>query len=70
MSSKTALPSELLLKSQQKVSDKIKNGKANYSLVFPGIILSNGETVKDMDLLRKLGVTHILNAAEQHVRLF
>lgn len=69
MSPKTVLPSELLLKSQQNVSDKIKNGKANYSVVYPSIILANGETVKDVDLLRKLGVTHILNAAEQHVRL-
>ena len=32
--------------------------------VFPNIILGNGCTVKKKDYLRKVGITHILNAAE------
>ncbi len=37
--------------------------------VYPGIILANGDTVKDLALVKKLRVSHILNAAEGHVRL-
>ena len=36
--------------------------------VYPGITLANGNTVKDLALVKKLRVTHILNAAEGHVR--
>ena len=36
--------------------------------VYPGIILANGNTVKELALVKKLRVTHILNAAEGHVR--
>jgi len=61
------LPSEILIKSKEKVEEKIKQGPANYSKVFPGIILANGETVMDTSLLRNLKATHILNAAEGHV---
>jgi hypothetical protein len=32
--------------------------------VFPNIILGNGATVKKKDYLKKIGITHILNAAE------
>ena len=32
--------------------------------VFPNIILGNGATVRRKDYLRKIGITHILNAAE------
>jgi len=62
-----SLPSETLVKSQQKLSEKLKNGPASYSKVFPGIILANGEAAKDVSLLRRLQVSHILNAAEGHV---
>ena len=62
------IPSEMLVKSQQKVSDKIKNGLTSYNCVFPGLFLANGETIKDVALLKQLRVTHVLNAAEDHVR--
>ena len=32
--------------------------------VYPGIILGNGATLKRKDFLRKIGISHILNAAE------
>ncbi|TRY67351.1 hypothetical protein TCAL_12462 [Tigriopus californicus] len=32
--------------------------------IFPGIILGNGATLKRVDYLKKIGITHILNAAE------
>lgn len=38
--------------------------------VFPGIIIGNGETVCDISYLKSLGVTHVLNTAEDHVRVY
>ncbi len=32
--------------------------------VYPGVILGNGATLKRKDYLRKIGISHILNAAE------
>ena len=32
-----------------------------------GIILNNGETFQNVDYLRKIGVTHVLNIVELHV---
>ena len=32
--------------------------------VFPGIVLGNGATLRKREYLRRIGVTHILNAAE------
>ena len=32
--------------------------------VFPGIFLGNGATVKKRDYLQKIGISHVLNAAE------
>ena len=40
---------------------------AIYMQVSPGIILGNGETICDIPLLLSLGVTHVLNVAEEHV---
>jgi len=37
--------------------------------VYPGIIIGTGETVKNMKYLQKIGVTHILNTAENDVNL-
>merc|ERR1712147_564376 len=37
--------------------------------VFPGIIVGNGECIKDLDYMLDLGVTHIINCAEQDVRM-
>ena len=37
--------------------------------VFPGIIISNGDTIKDLGYLLDLGVTHVLNTAEADVRI-
>ena len=80
------LPSDVLIKTQHKLEEKLKNGPANYNKVesnncifhenisfimkvYPGIILANGDTIKDFALVKKLRVSHILNAAEGHVRL-
>ena len=35
--------------------------------MYPGIYLANGETVQNIDYLRSVGVTHVLNTAERHV---
>ena len=35
--------------------------------VYPGVILANGETVLSPALLQSLGVTAVLNAAEEDV---
>ena len=32
--------------------------------VFPGIYLGNGATVKKKDYLSRIGISHVLNAAE------
>ena len=36
-------------------------------LVYPGIMLANGETIRNLDYLKMVGVTHVLNTAERHV---
>ena len=43
--------------------DRIRNG-IDCDEVFPNIVLGNGATLKRKDYLRKIGITHILNAAE------
>ena len=43
--------------------DRIRNG-IDCDEVFPNIILGNGATLKRKEYLRKIGITHILNAAE------
>ena len=35
--------------------------------VYDGIILGNGDTIKNVEYLRSIGVTHVLNTAEKHV---
>jgi len=35
--------------------------------VFDGIIIGNGETILNIDYLKGIGVTHVLNTAEGHV---
>ena len=35
--------------------------------VYDGIILANGDTIKNVEYLRSIGVTHVLNTAERHV---
>ena len=35
--------------------------------VYTGIILGNGDTIKNVEYLRSIGVTHVLNTAERHV---
>ena len=37
--------------------------------MFAGIILGNGETICDIPYLKSQGVTHVLNAAEEHVQV-
>jgi len=44
-----------------------KRRPINCNKVHPGIIIGNGETVCDISYLKSLGVTHVLNTAEQHV---
>jgi len=35
--------------------------------VYNGIILANGDTIQDINYLKSVGVTHVLNTAERHV---
>ena len=37
--------------------------------VYDGIILGNGDTICNMDYLKGIGVTHVLNTAERHVEV-
>merc|ERR1712098_413422 len=37
--------------------------------VFPGIIIGNGDCIKDMDYMLDLGVTHVINTAEHEIRM-
>ncbi|TRY77887.1 hypothetical protein TCAL_06161 [Tigriopus californicus] len=37
--------------------------------VHPGIYLANAETVKNIDYLKSIGATHVLNTAEGHVKV-
>jgi len=37
--------------------------------VFPGIIIGSGDSIKNMDYLLDIGVTHVLNTAESDVRI-
>ncbi len=43
--------------------------KIDCDKVYPGILLANGETIKNMDYLKSVGVTHVLNTAEGHVQV-
>ena len=47
--------------------DERKANKVDCDKVYPGIIISNGETIQDIDYLKGAGVTHVLNTAERHV---
>jgi len=35
--------------------------------VYDGILLGNGDTICNISYLKGIGVTHVLNTAEQHV---
>merc|ERR1711915_643980 len=37
--------------------------------VYPGIILGTGDSIKDLDYMLDLQITHIINCAEQDVRV-
>jgi hypothetical protein len=37
--------------------------------VYPGIIIGTGPTVKNLKYLTKLGITHVLNTAENDVNI-
>ncbi len=37
--------------------------------VYPGVLLANGDTIKNVDYLKRVGVTHVLNTAERHVQV-
>ena len=37
--------------------------------ICSGVCLANGETIKNMNYLKKIGVTHVLNTAEKHVQV-
>jgi len=37
--------------------------------VYPGIIISNGDSIKSMSYLLEIGATHVLNMAESEVRV-
>lgn len=43
--------------------DRIREG-VDCDEVYPNVILGNGATVKKKDYLKRIGITHVLNAAE------
>lgn len=45
------------------VDDRLKMG-LDCDEVFPGIYLGTGPTLRNMKYLRKLGITHVINTAE------
>jgi len=47
--------------------DERRNLRVDCDKVFEGIIIGNGETICNLDYLKGVGVTHVLNTAEQHV---
>jgi len=50
--------------------DRIEKGRPiSCNKVYDGIIIGNGETIQDIPYLKSLGVTHVLNTAEQHVEV-
>jgi len=46
-----------------------QRAKRDCDEVFPGIICGSGDSVKNIGYLLDLGVTHVLNCAEQDVRI-
>ncbi len=44
-------------------------GAVDCDEVFPGIIVGTGRSAKNMDYLNRLGITHVVNAAENDVHL-
>eukprot|EP00088_Acartia_fossae_P013556 TRINITY_DN17157_c1_g2_i1.p1 TRINITY_DN17157_c1_g2~~TRINITY_DN17157_c1_g2_i1.p1 ORF type:complete len:312 (-),score=32.76 TRINITY_DN17157_c1_g2_i1:460-1395(-) len=47
--------------------DERRNLKVDCDKVFDGIIIGNGETICNLDYLKGIGVSHVLNTAEHHV---
>jgi len=47
--------------------DERRDIRIDCDKVYNGIILANGETIQDMNYLKSIGVTHVLNTAERHV---
>jgi len=47
--------------------DERRSMKIDCDKVHKGIIIGNGETICNIDYLKSIGVTHVLNTAEQHV---
>jgi len=50
-------------------SERMRGKAADCDEVFPGIIVGTGRTAKNLAYLNKLGVTHVINAAENDVHL-
>jgi protein-tyrosine phosphatase len=46
--------------------DERKSMRVDCDKVFNGIIIGNGETIKNINYLQGIGVTHVLNTAEGH----
>jgi hypothetical protein len=44
-----------------------KTMRVDCDKVYEGIILGNGDTICNINYLKGIGVTHVLNTAEHHV---
>jgi len=53
----------------RRVKEEKKRRPISCNKVYHGIIIGNGETVCDISYLKSHGVTHVLNTAEEHVRV-
>merc|ERR1712130_737606 len=49
--------------------DERRNLRIDCDKVFDGIILGNGDTICNIQYLKGIGVTHVLNTAEHHVEV-
>merc|ERR1711936_550996 len=49
--------------------DERRSIRVDCDKVYEGIIIGNGDTICNMEYLKGIGVTHVLNTAEKHVEV-
>jgi len=49
--------------------DERRSLRVDCDKVYPGIIIGNGDTICNINYLKGIGVTHVLNTAEHHVEV-
>ena len=49
--------------------DERRSMRVDCDKVYNGIIIGNGDTICNINYLKSIGVTHVLNTAEHHVEV-